>query len=486
MRQEKPAQRDIPEEALRQSRRSRNLLAAYVLLLTAVVLAVFAVACAAVDRFGWKMDLTQNQVFRLTETTETLLAELEEPVELIYCNSENDADSNIKEVLRRYAGASGQIGVSYLDLEANPAAAETWAQRNITLGEDGVMVLCGQNARFLSWSSLYALNTYTDEGGAQRYTLAGLQAETKLTSAIAAVTGQSAAGVAFTAGHSEDAPQALLDLLEGSNYETEQVVLGVETLGEDVSTVVIAGAKRDFSEKELQQLDGFMAGGGNLMVFRDPEVGSLPNLDGYLRSWGITVEDQIVLEPTQQMDSPLHIIPVFGVSMISVHFSEQASYVVLPECRALSLDNPNGCVTNAVLRSTSAAYGKDYASMTTLTQGGGDQPGPFTVAATSERSYTDAAGETKTQYIFAAACTGFYQEPYLRTESLGNADLVLQALAYMNDTDVTLRIPVKRLAANDIVISRGGMVLFSAVFVAAAPLALLAAGAAVFLKRRRA
>ena len=56
----------------------------------------------------------------------------------------------------------------------------------------------------------------------------------------------------------------------------------------------------------------------------------------------------------------------------------------------------------------------------------------------------------------------------------------------MNDTDVTLRIPVKRLAANDIVISRGGMVLFSAVFVAAAPLALLAAGAAVFLKRRRA
>ena len=104
MRQEKPAQRDIPEEALRQSRRSRNLLAAYVLLLTAVVLAVFAVACAAVDRFGWTIDLTQNPVFRLTETTETLLAELEEPVELIYCNSENDADSNIKEVLRRYAG----------------------------------------------------------------------------------------------------------------------------------------------------------------------------------------------------------------------------------------------------------------------------------------------------------------------------------------------------------------------------------------------
>lgn len=462
------------------------MLAAYVLLLAAVALAVFAVACAAVDRFGWKVDLTQNQIFRLTETTEDLLAELEAPVELIYCNSEGDADANLKEVLRRYAGASGQIGVTYLDLEANPAVAEEWAKRDLALSEDGILVLCGQNARFLSWSSLYALNTYTDESGAQRYSLAGLQAETKLTSAIAAVTGQGATAVAFTAGHSEDVPQALLDLLEGSNYVTEQVVLGVEPLGESVATVIVAGAKRDFSEKELQLLDGFMARGGNLMVFRDPEVGTLPNLDGYLRSWGITVEDQIVLEPSQQMDSPLNIIPVFGVSMISVHFSQQSSYVVLPECRALSLDSPNGCVTNAVLRSTAAAYGKDYATMTTLTRDSGDRSGPFTVAATSERSYTGPGGEARTQYLFAAACTGFYEESYLRTESLGNADLVLQALAYMNDSDVTLRIPVKRLAANDIAISRGGVVLFSAIFVAAAPLALLLAGAAVFLKRRRA
>lgn len=462
------------------------MLGAYVLLMAAVALAMFAVVCAAVSRFGWKADLTQNQVFRLTDTTKDILAELDQPVELIYCNTENDADSNIKEVLRRYAGASGQISVSYLDLEANPAAVEEWAGRNIDLSSDGILVLCGSNARFLSWSSLYALNTYTDENGAQRYTLAGLQAETMVTSSITAVTGQGESVVAFTAGHSEDAPQALLDLLAGSNYRTEQVVLGVEALSEAASTVVIAGAKRDFSEKELQILDGFMSGGGNLMVFRDPETAALPNLDGYLRAWGITVEDQIVLEPSQQLDSPLNIIPVFGLSMISVYFSEHSTYLVLPECRALSLDNPNGCITNAVLRSTSAAYGKDYASMAALTRDSGDSAGPFVVAATSERAYTDGSGEARTQYVFAAACTGFYQEPWLQTESLGNADLILQALAYMNDTDVTLRIPVKRLAANDIAISRGAVVLFSLVFVAAAPAALLAAGAVVFVKRRRA
>ena len=154
MRQDNKQEREIPEEALRRSRRSRLVLGAYVLLLAAVAIAVFAVACAAVSRFGWTLDLTQNQVFRLTDTTKDLLSELDQPVELVYCNTENDADSNIKEVLRRYAGASDQISVSYLDLEANPAMVEEWFGKNIELSSDGILVLCGSNARFLSWSSL--------------------------------------------------------------------------------------------------------------------------------------------------------------------------------------------------------------------------------------------------------------------------------------------------------------------------------------------
>lgn len=44
MRQDNKQEREIPEEALRRSRRSRLVLGAYVLLLAAVAIAVFAVA----------------------------------------------------------------------------------------------------------------------------------------------------------------------------------------------------------------------------------------------------------------------------------------------------------------------------------------------------------------------------------------------------------------------------------------------------------
>lgn len=474
----------IPSDVLQRNRKKRALVLLSAVLTVAVALGAFAVVSAAVSRFGWKADLTENKLFQLTDTTEQVLDALDQSVEIIYCNPQSDADSNIRELLSRYEAASPHIQTTYLDLTANPAVVEEWRQKNISLSEDGVLVSCGENARFTPWSELYAMTSYTDESGTERYTLTGLQAEAKLTAAIVTVTTQGQNELVFTAGHSETVSDALTTLIENNNYQTEQIVLGVQALRETVQTVVVAGPKRDFSERELEILDDFMARGGNLMVFRDPETQALPNLDNYLRAWGLAVEDEIVLEPEQQMDSPLHIIPNFGVSMINVRFSEESTYLVLPVCRALTLSSPNGCLTNAVLRSTSAAYGKDYAAMTSLSQSAQDASGPFTVAATSERSYTDETGEKATQYVFLTACTGLYQDKYLQTESLGNADLILQVLAYMNGTDMVLSIPAKSLSAGEIVISRGLMLTFAVVFVGAIPLLLLLAGAFVFLKRR--
>lgn len=474
----------IPPQVLQKQKRERSMQTALVVLVVALVIGIYSVVCAAGTRFNWKLDLTEGQVFQITDVTRDLLENLDRDVEIIYCNDQGSADANVVEILNRYEALSPRISVTYVDLEANPSFAETWAQQGITLSVDGVLVVCGNNARFTQWSDLYEITTYTDADGQQSYALTGLKAETKLSAAIANVSTGESVGVAFVAGHSEDIPQALTDLVANSNYETSQVVLGVDEIGDQVRTLVIAGAKRDFSQREVELLDAFMSGGGNLMVFRDPTVGQLPNLDGYLEEWGLKVEDRIVLEPSQQMDSPLNIIPLFGLSMINQYFSQQSTYLVLPECRQITLTDTNGCLTNEVLRSTSSSYGKDFSQMDTLSRSDDDISGPFTVAATSERTYTDGEGESQTQYVFLTACTGVYQPAYLETSSLGNADLVLQVLAYMNDYDTVLNIPTKNLAAPSISISWSSTVLFAVVFAGLLPLGLLIAGVAVYLKRR--
>ena len=474
----------IPAEVQRQRRRENRLRIACLLLTIAVIFGMYSVVSAATERFSWKLDLTEDQVFRLTNTTKSILSELEDTVTFTYCNDRSDADTNLKEVLSRYASASSRIDVAYVDLDANPALVETYNQKGIELSPDGVLVTCGIQSRFIPWSELYEIRTTSGGDGSQSYAITGLKAETMLTSAIVAVSGQDCPGVAFTAGHSEDDSDTLRNLVANSNYEVSQVVLGVDAIGENVEVVIIAGAKRDFSEAELAVLEAFMDRGGNLCVFRDPEINSLPNLDGYLAEWGIAVTDQVVLEPRQQMDSPLNIIPNFGVSMINVYFSEHSTYLVLPECRALELTNANASITNTVLRSTSSSYAKNFLSMSSLTQREEDAVGPFTVAATGERSFTNSTGESDAQDVFTVACTGFYQDSYLKTGSLGNADLVLQVLSHMTDNEVTLNIPTKNLTADSLSVSRTGIMLFAAFFVVILPLSLLLTGVWVFLKRR--
>jgi len=474
----------IPGQVLKKNQEKRAMETAFVVLMIAVVIGVYSVASAAVSRFNWKLDLTEGQVFQMTDTTREILDHLDQDITILCCNTSANADANVVEVLNRYVAASSHIHVKYVDLSANPSLAETYASQNITLSKDGVLVTCGKKAQFINWIDLYQVKTYTDSSGSQKYNLTGLKAESQLTGAIANVTTQEVVGVAFTAGHSENAPDALKSLIGSSNYQVGQVVLGVNPIPEHTGTVVIAGAKRDFSEREIQLLDEFMKNGGNLMVFRDPEIASLPNLDHYLQKWGLSIGDQVVLEPRQQMDSPLNIIPDFGVSMMNVYFSEHSTYVVLPKCRQLLLDNVNSCITNEVLKSTSSAYGKSLNRMSTLEKETGDSAGPFAVAATSERNYTDAGGETKTQYVFLTACTGFYDDSYLKTTSIGNADFVLQALAYLNKHDVALNIPVKSLEASSISISWAATVAFAVIFVAILPLGLLITGVTLYLKRR--
>ena len=476
--------RPIPKEALKQQRVRKAMQALYVVLVVAVFIGVYSVVDAAVDRFHWKLDLTEGRVFQLTETTEEVLAGVEKDVTVLILNNEKDADTNIAEVLSRYEAASSRIRVDYLDMELNPAVVEEYRQKGVSLSEDGVLVLCGDYVKFIQWSDLYEIRTTTGADGGQSYSITGLKAETRLTAAILEVTTQEISTIAFTAGHSESAPEALEDLIAANNYRAQRLVLGVDAIDETVETIVIAGAKLDFSPGEIQLLDEYMARGGNLMVFREPGVESLPNLDSYLAEWGLTVTDQVVLEPRQQMDSPMNIIPEFGVSMINVRFSEEATYLVLPKSRGIETANLNGCVTNTVLRSTSSSYGKSFSALESLTQAAEDRTGPFTLAATSERSFRTAEGEEKTQYVFLTACTGLYQESYLKTESIGNADFVVEVLSYMNDHAVTLNIPAKNLATSAITVSWGMAVLFAAVFIVLIPCGLLLAGIRQYLKRR--
>lgn len=89
----------IPAEVQRQRRKQSQLRIACLILSIAVIFGIYSVISAATDRFSWKIDMTEGQVFRLTDTTKGVLDGLEQTVTFTYCNDRADADTNLKEVL---------------------------------------------------------------------------------------------------------------------------------------------------------------------------------------------------------------------------------------------------------------------------------------------------------------------------------------------------------------------------------------------------
>ncbi len=464
----------------------KTLTAIYIVLVVLASLAAYSTLASIVSVTHFKADMTEGAVFKLTDTTKELLSGLDRDVDIIVLNNENDADTNVTELLGRYENASGHIKLIYKDLDLNPSFAESYEARGISLQNDGVIVECGSKARFIKWEELYRISTYTDASNNQNYVITGLAAEGQVSAAIAAVSSDDTVKVVFTAGHSEDTEGRLGELITGSGYDVSRCVLEVNELDEDTDAVLIAGARRDFSAAEISKLRAHLDRGGSLIVFRDPSITELPNLDALCAEWGLTLTDQIVLESSQYMGDPSTVIPVFGTSMINVFFSEHSTYVVLPTARCLELSQDGEGMVNAVLKSTSNSYSKSVDGFSSYERGESDPAGPFCLAATSERVRTAADGSEYSQYVFEAACTNFYTDVYLDTTSLGNADFVLQVLSCLTDSDISLNIPVKDLRAPNLALPRSFIVIFAAIFVIIIPIVILFYGIVRQIKRKRA
>lgn len=454
-------------------------------LFIAVVISLNGFIAALCGRFSLTGDLTKAQLFRLSAATKDLLQGLEETVSITCFDEKKGSDTNLSELLKRY-GAYDRVDVRYVDLQANPGMASEYARRGLTLSDNGLLIEAGESARVIGWSELYGYNSYTGGDGKIHYNMTSFKAEVKISSAIWQVSAEKERTVFLTEGHGENAPARLKELIRDGGYAVDTGVLGVDGTLSRAEAVVIAGADRDFSGQEIETLDAFMKGGGSLLVFRSPAAGTLKNLDGYLAEWGLVPDETIVLEPSRQAGSEASIIPDFMVHMMNVYFSEHSSYLVLPVCGSLQASPKGGRLTAPVLKSTSESYAKPFSQATTLGREDGDAAGPFTLAATSEQTLDGEDGKTKVCRVFLVNCSGFYEESLLGNESLGNKDLILQALSYVSDSAQVLDIPEKRLSNTRIAPAWPRILAAGIVFIGILPSLLILTGLAVFIRRRRA
>ena len=123
--------------------------------------------------------------------------------------------------------------------------------------------------------------------------------------------------VYFLQGHGEKEPNrterdgysAVSGSLRRDNYMVERLVLAqMKEVPDDATVVLIAGPTTDLLDTEAEAIRRYLARAGKLMVMVDPLLGPqaapLPNLEGIVKEWGVTLGNNVVVDLSGATNDP--------------------------------------------------------------------------------------------------------------------------------------------------------------------------------------
>lgn len=453
-------------------------------------LAILVVIVLIAERHPWRVDLTKNKSFTLSEQTLNILGSIKEPIEVsaFYATASpewNDAN----DLLETYRYHNDKISYQFIDPDRNPEKAEQYEVRSY-----GTLVLNGYGKR----QTIQSAN------------------EESLTNAISRLTRKKQKKILFLIGHGEpsidgfdkDGYSSVKSVLQKDNYTVEELnLLQHEQVPDDTAILIIAGPHKPLFNEEVAALKTYLNQGGKIMILLEPYADG--GLQKFLESYGIVLSQDIVIDKLSKVFGGSYLMPVvteYGFHKITKEFRLATFY---PEARSVRpMEEPPKGVHLDVLASTSPnAWAETDFAM--LQQGQAsfdekkDRPGPVPLVVLCEVQLKELQGaETphgpKNQdkdpaqsdqknpatkaYLLAAGDSDFINNTHFGLS--GNGDFFLNMVHFLADEENLIVINARKGEGQPVVLtdSQAQMLLWTVlVFM---PLVVIVAGFIVYRVRR--
>ncbi len=451
----------------------------YVLL--ALVLILFVVCNVffniLTEKYSVKLDITDQKLYDLSSESEKVLATLPETRMLVFSNEE-EYPVMTKEIIAKYQTACSNLSVTYIDYYQNPTYVDKYNAQGYKVNANDIIIESDTRVKLITMEEMFGWNY-------DKTQVKSIKAEQVITSGLIYVNQEIINTAVFLMGHNETPSASLKEIFKNNNFDVEDLTLSVMDL-KDQDIVIIASPTRDYETAEIQKLDSYMERGGNLMVFMEPSVASFPNLKAFLEKWQIGVTDDVVIEPEIYMlNNPLYIVPIYMGHKINTYFNDNKLFMVVPQTRSLEILSNSGAIkTDAILMSTSNAYGKTNLQYSSIDKEEGDLSGAFNLAIMSEKAVYDN-GQQKVSRMFVMGSKNVYGDDLLSVSSYANGAFLTQTLSYMVDTSVNVNIPAKTIEADPITITTAGAIAFAVTVAGIIPISILIYGAYVCARRKK-
>lgn len=492
--------------------RYRTTLGAAVVLGLGILALVNWLGARHYRRFDW----TKSGLYTLSPKTAAVLKDLKIPVTItVFMTPGSPLWAETQEILRRYRAKSPMLTVETLDPTRNRARAEKLVKE---FGVRGATVVfqAGDKKKYVTEDQLAELDFSRARLGGEP-SIKAFKGEQEFTSALLSVTQTKIPKVLFTSGHGErkfDVPRAregfftVAETLRRDNCTVEEwASLGAGEVPAGADLLVVAGPKTSFTSPEVEALKTYLAGGGRALLFLDAEFapgssGSLVDLGlgPLLSEYGLKLDDDIVVDPKNAL-------PMMGPETVFAKSFRphpitrliEGSAVVFPLARSVSVAEklPEGVAATVLVETSADGWGEtDLKHLDRVGKDDKDVKGPVPLAVAVEKVAPKAeapggpepAGAEKEGPGRKVRLAVFGDADFAANGGIANAAnlyLLTGAANWAMERESLVAIPPKATEQVSVTLSRGDVAGITLFAVLVMPLAAVALGLAVWIKRRR-
>lgn len=422
------------------------------------------------------VDLSANKVYSIGSDTEKVLGKLDKDITITVLASKADAEDALKQLLDNYAD-NKHITVKYEDPSVNVSLSNKYSN----LSQGSVVVTCGDREQTIDSSSLF-----TTDYSSGSYT-SSFDGEGQITSAIQYVTSKNLPKMYTVTGHGEASlSSSVSSLINKQNIKTEDLnLMTSDGIPDDCDILFIYAPTSDYTADEAKEIINYLDGGGTAIVMAYYTDKDMPNFKSVLDSYGLTLNDGIVLESANHYyQYPMYVIPAISSSDITDDLASKNLNILMPNSLGMTENSAENVKVTPLLQTSSDAYLKKVTDgqITTTEKEDGDTVGQFDIAALSEKTSGDNTGK-----LIAIGSSSLIDDSVTQSFTLGNIDFFGDCLTYLTKDSgaSTVSISSKSMTPASITVSALQSVIWAAVAVVIIPVAIIVIGLVIWLRRRK-
>ncbi len=413
---------------------------AYAMAVSTIVIAILIVINLVFTKLDITKDLTSNGKYSLTEETVEMIGELEDEIVFYYLAPSGESIDLFDKILSQYTKNSENITLVRKDPVMNPRFASQYTQEEVE--EFSIIVVNQTNgrSRYVSYSSMLIEEYGIDYSTYQYYSeVTGLDMEGQLNSAIGYVTMEHLPTMYEVSGHGmQTIGSNTISMLEKANIQVfagddALDLLTLQEIPEDCDVLLLQTPETDFTEEEIVLLSEYMEEGGKVILVLSYMDAEHENLLGFLETYGILMEDGILMEENSRyyMQAPYILVP----SVVSNDITKeiyQSKYVIAQTASALTVSEElaDELTVKGFLKTSGTAYIKGL-DFSTYYKEDGDMSGTFYVGVLAENSETGGQ---------MAVYSGMYifNDAYATSSTFGNIDILVNSVNVLADIEATV------------------------------------------------